>query len=75
MKAEDLTETQKTTLAHVAKRLRRQADHLEALIRSGKSKKLAQAYGMLHATETQLRWVQNGRLMPHGSTPLSNHID
>ncbi len=60
MKAQDLTESQKLVLSHIAKRLRRQAKDLERLIRSGSSEKLARAYGMLHATETQLCWVQDG---------------
>ncbi len=60
MKAQDLTESQKRALSHIAKRLRRQANDLERLIRSGSSQKLARAYGMLHATETQLGWVEDG---------------
>jgi hypothetical protein len=50
---------QKQVLANIARRLRRHADYLESLIRSGNSKKLAEACGMLHATETQLHWVRN----------------
>ena len=60
MKTSDLTESQKQVLSHIAKRLRRQAKELESLIRSGSSQKLARAYGMLHATETQFRWVHDG---------------
>ena len=60
MKAADLTDSQKEVLSQVAMRLRRQANDLESLIRSGSPQKLARACGMLHATDTQLRWVQNG---------------
>ena len=60
MKTPDLTDTQKQVLSHIAKRLRRQAKDLESLIRSGSAQKLSRAYGMLHASETQLRWVQDG---------------
>ena len=59
MSTRDLTDRQKQVLEHVARRLRRQADALESLIRSGDSRKLAHACGMLHATETQLLWLQN----------------
>ena len=55
----DLTDRQKQVLEHVARRLRRQANQLENLIRSGDAKKLAHACGMLHATETQLLWLRN----------------
>ncbi len=57
--ARELTEGQKLLLLNIAKRLRRQADRLEWLAHSGDSKKLSEACGMLHATETQLLWVRN----------------
>ena len=68
MKTPDLTDSQKQVLSHVAIRLRRQADELESLIRSGSPQKVARACGMLHATETQLRWVQNGTQQEEEST-------
>ena len=60
MKAPDLTDSQKQVLANIAVRLRRQANDIESLIRSGSPQKLARACGMLHATDTQLGWVQSG---------------
>jgi hypothetical protein len=56
-----ITDRQKQVLAKIARRLRKNADHLERLIRSGNPKKLAEACGMLHATETQLHWVRNAK--------------
>ena len=59
MTKRDLTECHKLMLANIAQRLRRQADQLDVLVYSGNSKRLADACGMLHATETQLLWVRN----------------
>jgi hypothetical protein len=60
MRMRDFTDAQKEALANIARRMRKQADQLDALIRSGNPERLAQACGMLHATETQLHWVHNG---------------
>jgi hypothetical protein len=60
MKPNDFTDRQKQVLAGIAQRMRRQADQLDDLVRSGNSQRLAQACGMLHATETQLLWIRNG---------------
>ena len=59
MDTRELTECQKLMLLNIAKRLRRQADRLEWLAHSGDSKKLSEACGMLHATETQLVWLRD----------------
>ncbi len=55
----ELTECQKLMLLNIAKRMRRQAERFEWLAHSGDSKKLSEACGMLHATETQLLWVRD----------------
>jgi hypothetical protein len=54
-----LTESQRHVLETIARRLRRQADYLEEVARSGDRDQLDQACGMLHAAETQLSWIQN----------------
>ena len=54
-----LSETQKKMLTQVAARLRRSADHLDAVVESGDEQVLARLEGMLHATDTQIRWVKN----------------
>ena len=56
----DLTDSQKQVLTSIAQRLRKQAQQLDNLIRSGDPERLAHACGMLHAAETQLLWVHNG---------------
>jgi len=61
METRDITDLQKQVLANIARRLRRQADELERLIRSANRKKLNEACGMLHAAETELTWVRNNR--------------
>ncbi len=60
MNMKNFTDGQKQVLAGIAQRMRRQADQLDDLIRSGNPERLSQACGMLHATETQLLWVRNG---------------
>jgi hypothetical protein len=60
MKTIDLTPCQKEVLANVVRRLRKQADRLDRVIRSGDLKKLSEACGMLHVTATQILWVLNG---------------
>jgi hypothetical protein len=59
MKTIDLTPCQKEVLANVVRRLRRQADRLDRVIRSGDLKKLSEACGMIHVTATQILWVLN----------------
>ena len=59
MELSELSQSQKRMLLQIAERLRRQAEQLESLAHSGNPKRLAEACGMLHATETQLLWVRS----------------
>ncbi len=59
MNPEKLTDTQKEILRNAARRLRQSADQLELVIRSGDDQQLTSACGLLHATDTQIRWVQH----------------
>ena len=56
-----LSDAQKQVLTNAVRRLRRSADQLERMIREGDEERLTLACGMLHATETQIRWVQHQR--------------
>lgn len=59
MSPENLTDTQKEILRNAARRLRQSADQLERVILSGEDEQLTNACGLLHATDTQIRWVQH----------------
>ena len=59
MSPENLTDTQKEILRNAARRLRQSADQLERVIDSGDDQQLTSACGLLHATDTQIRWVQH----------------
>ena len=59
MKPTDLTNCQVEVLANVIRRLRKQANKLEYVMRSPDRKKLADACDMLHVTMTQLLWIRN----------------
>ena len=57
MNIEHLTETQVKILRDAVRRLRQSAQQLEDVIRSGDERQLSKACGLLHATDTQIRWV------------------
>ena len=59
MNIEHLTETQVKILRDAVRRLRQSAQQLESVIRSGDERQLSKACGLLHATDTQIRWVQH----------------
>ncbi len=59
MNIEHLTETQVKILRDAIRRLRQSAQQLESVIRSGDERQLREACGLLHATDTQIRWVQH----------------
>ncbi len=59
MNIEHLTETQVKFLKDAVRRLRQSAEQLERVIRSGDEQQLTEACGLLHATDTQIRWVQH----------------
>ena len=65
----NLNETQRRILENVVDRLRRSADQVESVIRSGDSDALRRACSMLHATETQARWVEAQRAYPDDRRP------
>ena len=54
-----LSETQKQILTQVAERLRRSADHIDAVVESGDEQVLAELEGLLHVSDTQIRWVKH----------------
>ncbi len=59
MNIEHLTETQVKILRDAIRRLRQSAEQLESVIRSGDERQLREACELLHATDTQIRWVQH----------------
>lgn len=59
MKRTDFTNCQREVLANVIRRLHKQANKLEQVIRTGDRKKLAEACEMLHVTMTQLLWIRS----------------
>jgi len=66
MTIKNLTETQRKILRDAVRRLRQSADQLELVIRSGDEQQLTDACGLLHATDTQIRWVQYQGARAHG---------
>ena len=67
-----LSKSQKQILENAIRRLRQSADQIEHAIRSGDNQELSQASGLLHASDTQIRWVrQQGSIGsdPNGEDP------
>lgn len=58
MSHRSLSKSQKQILESAIRRLRQSADQIEHAIRSGDDRELSQASGLLHASDTQIRWVQ-----------------
>lgn len=53
-----LSKSQKQVLENAIRRLRQSADQIEHVIRSGDDRELSRVSGLLHASDTQIRWVQ-----------------
>ena len=59
MQDRNLTATRKRILENVVRRLRQSANQLEQMLRTGDDVDLSRACGMLHATETHVRWAHH----------------
>ncbi len=59
MQDSNSTATRRRILENVVRRLRKSANQLEQMLRSGDEVDLTRACGMLHATETHVRWAQH----------------
>ena len=55
------TAARRRILENVVRRLRQSANQLEEMLRSGQEVDLDRACGMLHSTETHVRWAHHQR--------------